>query len=546
MKRSWGLLAIFATVLTLVLAACGQPASTTKTPQQILKLSATAPLATIDLAQATGYGQTGNVYEGLYRLGTNGKATAGLASAGTVSADGLTWTFKIRPTAKWSNGQAITAQDFVYSWRRTITPSTKSPYAYLFASIKNGKAIAAGQAKPETLGVTAKDEKTLVVTLEKPIAYFKVLMAYPLFAPQNQQVVERYGKQYATKSQYMVYSGPFKISNWNGTGNTWQFVKNPYYWDKQAVKLNKITFQVVESPTTGVSLYDTGKLDLTPLAVDQVAKYQKSKDFKSYAYSYVSWLQYNFAAKDATVKKALTNRDIRLAISQSLDRARLTQKALGNGSSVPTGFVPTALASDPQTGTDFAKQQGVAGTVNFDLKSAKKHWATGLQAVGATKLNLELLVSNDDPAQTTTATYLKGQLEKELSGLTITLRSVPSTLVSQLAQAGDFDMMLGGWGADFNDPISFLEIPESGTFYNYGKYNNPAFDALVTRAGDADANDDAARWQDLIEAAKIINTDQAVTPLYQRVTAYLQKPGVTNLVHNTAGTQWGYKYAYMK
>lgn len=217
--------------IAFVLVACGNQSSSSKKPQ-VLNLAAEAPLPTIDLAKSTGYGQTGNIYESFFRLGKNGKATPGLAKTATESRDGKTWTFKLRD-AKWSNGDKIKAQDFVYSWRRTLTPSTKAEYAYLFEGIKNATAINQGKMNPNKLGIEATDDKTVVVHLDKPIAYFKILMAYPLFAPQNQKAVEKYGKKYATKSEYMVYSGPFKLKNWNGTGNKWTFVKNNQYWDKK-------------------------------------------------------------------------------------------------------------------------------------------------------------------------------------------------------------------------------------------------------------------------------------------------------------------------
>lgn len=340
MKKSKVLSLAVALLAGVTLVACGKQNKTGSADKQVLKLSATAPLDTIDISKATGYGQTGNVFESFYRLGEDGKPTAGLAKSGQVSKDGLTWTFKLRE-ANWSNGDQITAQDFVYSWQRTINPKTKSPYSYLFSGIKNADDIVAGKKKSSELGISAPDKRTVVVTLEKPIAYFKVLMAYPLFGPQNQKVVEKYGKKYATKSQYMVYSGPFKITKWNGTSNKWSFVKNNQYWDKNKVKLNKINYTVVENTNTGYQLYQQNKLDLTPLSSQQVKNLKNSDQFKSYPYSYVAFLAYNFNDENETNRKALNNVNIRKALSLALDRKTLTKKVFGDGSSVPLGFVAT-------------------------------------------------------------------------------------------------------------------------------------------------------------------------------------------------------------
>lgn len=536
--------------LAIGLTACGSKQATSNSGKsaQVLNLPAASQLNTIDIATATGYGQTGNAFESFYRLGKNGKVTPGLAQSVKKSADGLTYTFTLRD-AKWSNGDSITAQDFVYSWRRTVTPSTKSEYAYLFDGIKNADAINQGKMNPDQIGIAAPDKKTVVVTLEKPIPYFKVLMAYPLFGPQNQKVIEKYGKKYATNSKYMVYSGPFKITGWKGTNNTWQFVKNKQYWDADKVKLDKISYTVVSNAQTSLDLYQNGKLDLSQLSQEQVPTYQDDKEYTQYPYSYVSYLSYNFASKDATKKKILTNQNARLAFSLALDREQLTKKVLGSGSLVPTGFVSTDLAKNPTTGEDFSKAQKTANTMDYNLKLAKSKWADAQRETGVKKVTLTLLAGNDngdDPSTNIVVQYLKGQLEKELSGLTIKIRTVPTTVASTERRDDNFDIALAGWGADFNDPISFLQIPETGTSYNYGQYSNPEYDALVEKASNADANNEKQRWQDLVAASQLLSKDQGVTPLYQSIYSYMQNKDVKGIIHNTAGTQWNYKYAYIK
>ena len=166
------------------IAGCAK-SSDDASQKQVLKLSASAPLDTIDISKATGYGQTGNIFESFYRLGKDGKATPGLAKSGKVSKD-------------------------------------------LFSGVKNADEIASGKLSTDKLGIQALDKNTVQVELDKPIAYFKVLLAYPLFGPQNQKVIEKYGKKYATRSKYMVYSGPFKMTDWNGTSDKWNFVKNDH------------------------------------------------------------------------------------------------------------------------------------------------------------------------------------------------------------------------------------------------------------------------------------------------------------------------------
>ena len=547
MSKLKGVLAGVVTIsLGMLLAACGNGNSSSKSAAQsgTLNLSTTAPLDTIDISKSTGFGQTGNVFESFYRLGKNGKPTAGLAKTGTVSKDGKTWTFKIRDS-KWSNGDPIVAQDFVYSWRRSLNPKTASPYAYLFSGVKNADAIIAGKKSPNALGISAPDKKTVVVKLNRPIAYFKVLMAYPLFGPQNEKVVKKYGNRYATEAQYQVYSGPFKIKGWNGTNDTWSFVKNNDYWDKKAVKLNKIHYQVVKSNNTGYQMYQQGKLDLTPLSSEQVKNLKSNNDFTQYPYSLVRFLLYNFKDKNAVNRKALNNKNIRLALSLSIDRDIVTKKVLGNGSTLPTGFVANDLASNPKTGIDFAKEQSVNNTVDYNSALAKKYWKKGLQEIGQKNLTFDVLSSNDEADSDQLTQYLQSQWTKELKGLKINITNIPEKSSDSRAQQGNFDIYLSHWGGDFNDPMTFMQIPMTGTSYNYGKWSNSTYDNLVKKAGNEDANNPEKRWNDLVKAAKIVNGNQAITPIYQQTTAYLQNKRVHGLIHNTAGTQWSYKYAYV-
>lgn len=542
-KRTKYVATIMVAGVAILLAACGKQSSDSN--KQTLNLSMSQPIGSLDISKATDFSQTGNAYESFFRLGKNGKVTPGLAKSSSVSKDGKTWTFNLRH-AKWSNGSAITAQDFVYSWRRTVTPATKSQYAYLFSGIKNATKVNNGKAAAKTLGIKAVGKHKVVVTLNKPIAYFKTLMTYSLFAPQSQRIVEKYGKKYATRSQYNVYSGPFKIGNWTGTGNKWDFVKNNQYWDKKAVKLHKINYQIVADNSTGLDLYRQKKLDLTPLSSEQVKNYQNNKAFKQYAFAYITYLKYNFKDPNSVRRAAIHNRNIRMAFSLAVNRDELTKKVLGNGSTTPTGFVTSGLAADPKTGEDFGQAQKVKDHVVYNKALAQAYWKKGLKQLGLKKLSLTVTAASDDQTTSPVTQYLKGQLEQVLPGFNLDIKQVPGQVANQLGQKGEFDMTVSSWGADFKDPISFLQIPETGTAYNYGKYSNKAYDALISKAQNQDANNAEARWHDLVQASRLFTKDQGMTPLYQQTTSYLQNPDAKGIVHNTAGEEWNFKTAYVK
>lgn len=237
----------------IILAACGNQSSSTANKKQVLNWSETTQLSTQDPSLATdttSFQALLNTGDGLYRLDKNNKPKLSLATKESTSNGGKTYDFYLRKNAKWSNGDPITAKDFVYSYRRTVTPSTKSQMAFYLYQIKNAEAINKGQKKPTSLGVTAVSKYHLRIQLTRPLSYFKILLAWPLFFPQNQKVVKKYGKLYGTQAKYTVSSGPFTLTKWNGNNKTWTLVKNKNYWDAKDVKLTKVNEQVSESTTT--------------------------------------------------------------------------------------------------------------------------------------------------------------------------------------------------------------------------------------------------------------------------------------------------------
>ena len=224
MKLARTAVSAFLAAITIIGAASTAQAAT----KQELNWTESVDIASVDNSQATdtlSFNILLNTQDSLYRLDKNGKPQAALAQKTTISKDGKTYTFKIRPHAKWSNGDPITAKDFVYSWRRVVNPKTGSQNAFNFFQIKNAKAINSGKMDPDQLGVKAPDDHTFVVSLSRPVSYFKNLVSWPLFAPENQKVVEKYGKAYGTSATKTVSSGPFILKGWDGTNSSWTLAK---------------------------------------------------------------------------------------------------------------------------------------------------------------------------------------------------------------------------------------------------------------------------------------------------------------------------------
>ncbi|MCT6823079.1 MAG: peptide ABC transporter substrate-binding protein [Apilactobacillus sp.] len=529
----------------ITLAACGNNTANNDAKTQTLNLAATSQLDTVDISKAGGYGSTGNAFSSFYKLGKNGKPGLDLADKATTSKDGKTWTFHLRD-AKWSNGKTITAQDFVYSWRRTVDPSTKAQYSYLFNSVVNGEAINLGKMNPDKLGIEAVNSRTVRIHLTKPIAYFKTLMAYPLFGPQDEATVKKYGDKYGTNAKYMVYSGPFKIEGWNGTNDKWSYLKNKDYWDAKKVKLNRVNYTVVANPTTSLNLYNQGKIDVTALSTEQLKNYKDSKDMKDYSYAMTTFLRYNFNDPNATNRRIINNLNIRKAISLAIDRDQLSQNLLGFKTKKITGFVPFGLANDPKTGKDFASQQDQDNALQYNKKLAKQYFEKGLKELGLKKISLTLLAQNEDANTPVATQFLKSQLEAILPGFTLNLSNLPGKIVSTNTQNGNFDIALSTWGGDFKDPITFLQIPQKNTPYNFGKYDGTKYNQLINKAENVDANNAEKRWQDLLAASNELNADQGISPLYQVHAYYLQRSTIKDIIHNSAGPQWNYTRTYVK
>lgn len=477
-----------------------------------------------------------NTMEGLYRLGKDSKVEPGIATKTTVSKDNLTYTFTLRKNAKWSNGDPVTAKDFVYSWQRTVDPKTAAAYSYLFSGIKNADDIVAGKKAPSTLGVKAVGKYKLVVNLEKQLPYFKLLMGFVVFAPQNQKAVEQYGSKYGTAAKYMCYDGPFKMTEWTGTNLKWKLVKNDNYWDKKNVKLSEINFSVNKSTTTSYNLYQSKKLDETILSPEQAKQLSNNADYSVLKQARTSYLEFN------QTEKKFQNKKIRQAISMVIDRKEFVNKVLGNGSIPSKGLVSTGLAT--RNGKDFADAAYVKDGVTVNFAKAKKLWAEGLKEIGKDSLTFGLLSDDTDGAKKTTE-FIQSAIESNLKGAKVECANVPFKTRLNRTNQGQFDVVISAWGADFADPISFLDMFTSNNSYNAGKWKNAQYDKLIEASKSTDAGNAGKRWNDLVSAEKILIQEQGISPLYQQATAWMVKPKVKGVIYNSAGANYNFKNAYV-
>lgn len=526
-------------------AAAGNEKNLKKDDEQILNLIEIAEFNSMDSALAKDvvtFNVLTNVNEGLFRLDEDNQAIPALAAEEPdISEDGLTYTFTLRE-ANWSNGTPITSADFVYSWRRAIDPATESPYGpYMMAgTVANAEAIAAGEMEPTELGIEAPDESTLVVTLERPVPYFISLMAFPTFFPQNEAFVTESGDAYATNADQVLYNGPFTLASWESSGLTWSMKKNEEYWDAETVVLETINFDVVKDPADAVELYTSDEKDRAYL-VGEFAK-QYADDPEAVEEQSPSIFYFKFNQLRDGEKTLFANENIRKALSQAYNKKDMVDSILADGSVPANYLVPIEFAFD-ESGEDFRSING--DMLEFDAEEAAELWQTGLAEEGLNEITLELL-SEDHEVFVSINEELKAQLEENLEGLTVNIKTVPFEALLQFEEAQDYEFLHTGWSPDYLDPMTFIDLFVTDSPLNLMSYSNEEFDALVDSAKGELAQEQEARWEALAEAERIlIEEDAAIAPTFQMGYMSLQKPYVKNIIKNQFGSEYSYKWAYI-
>lgn len=478
-----------------------------------------------------------SIGEGLYRTDKSGKPALAGATSVDKSEDGLTFTYHLRD-AKWSNGDPVTANDYVYGWQRTNDPKTASQYAYLFSGIKNADEVQNGDKPVTDLGVKAIDDKTLEVTLDRPMPQLESVMTMATFEPQNKKFVDKVGKKYGTASKYTISNGPFVMKGWTGSNNKISLVKNKDYWDAKTVKTPKINIQTIKDQNTGYNLYKSKKVDYTTLSPDQYKASKDKKDFTVISQASTAFIEFN------ENKKPLDNTNIRKALSKSIDRSTMSSKILGGGGKPAYSFTATKLAKDPNSGKDFAKVAADKDASGYDLKEAKKLWKQGLKETGKKKVNLQYLTDDTDGAKRS-AQFVQSQMEK-LPGLKVTIKTVPFKQRISLSDDKKFDMVNTIWGGDYADPSTFLDLYTSDSSFNNGSWKNADYDKLMSDAKTTDVNDENKRYEDYAKAEKLLQDDAAIAPIYYQAKPSLLNTSVKSVVSNTTGAPFDWKWAYKK
>lgn len=538
MNKSLKLITVILTLIltiSLFLSGCGQ--KTTADNKKYLRLAKDVDLTSMDQHVATdelSFESIAATIEGLYTLDKDGNIIPAIALSDEVTNDGLTYTFKLRKDAKWSNGDTVTANDFVYSWRRLVDPETASEYNFIMdvAGVKNAGKIAAGEISKEELGVEAIDEHTLKVTLERPTPYFKSLTTFAPFYPLNEKFVTEKGDKYALEPENLLSNGPFKMVEWN-KGYGYKLDKNPDYYDAKNVKIDGLEFRIIKDNQTAALKFETNELDVVKLSSELVDKYKSQPSFNQLSGGFLWYMSFN---QD---KEIFKNVNVRKAFSYAINKEHIANKILNDGSVAANFLIPIGLSTGPD-GKDFRETTGTYS--KYDKELALEYWNKAKTELGKDNIEVEILFDDSESVKKMSE-FIQADLETNLPGLTVELKAQPKKNRLELMREGSFEVGITRWGPDYADPLTYLEIFVSDSSQNTTNYANQEYDQYVKDASRGKlAGDPEGRWEAMKQAEKILlENDAAISPIYQSGTALLINPKVKGIENHSVGTSFIYK-----
>jgi oligopeptide transport system substrate-binding protein len=536
MKKSLALVLALVFVLSIALTACGPkpeaPATTPPAEPKVLRMAATEP-PNLDpqLGTDTVSIMVDNaLLEGLVRV-HDGKTLPGMAETWDVSADGLTYTFHLRD-AQWSDGQKVTAKDFEFSFIRLMDPATASEYAFQGYYIVNGEEYNTGKiTDPSQVGIKAIDDKTLEVKLKAPTKYFLALTGFLSFMPSRKDLVEQHKEAYGADADKAVYNGPFTLTEWQHDA-TMVLEKNPNYWNKEAIKLDRVELTIVTDSKTIVNMYEAGDTDLAALSKDFIAKYDAEGKANYFATGSEFFFQFNMKGKTPGLGKFLANNNFRQALGYAIDRQAFCDQVLKNGSKAAQRYILPLLMGDKEK---FAVEYPYEFyPKNADVAKAKELLDAALKELGTTADKIpaiEYLTDDTDVARTN-AEAIQDMLSKNL-GVKVEIKQVQFKQRLELMEAHDYDIVFAGWGPDYDDPMTYTDLWVTGGGHNNTDWSNPEYDKLIAFA--KTSADSKARAEAMFASEKILLEQGPIIPIFFRNGVFAMQPYVKGIVRNFIG-----------
>ncbi|WP_417742799.1 peptide ABC transporter substrate-binding protein [Salipiger sp.] len=471
-----------------------------------------------------------DLFEGLLNQDENGELAPGVATDWDVSDDKMTYTFHLRDDAKWSNGDPVTAGDFVYAWRRAADPATASPYQWFISlmSLENGDAVVAGDMAPEELGVEAIDDTTLEVRLTSPLPYFPQMVVHSTTFPSPQSVIEEHGSAWTNPANF-VGNGAFVLTEMN-PGESIVREKNDQYWDAENVILDKSVALIINDENVALTRYRAGELDMTDIPAGQFPRLRDEYGEEAHSFPKLCNYYYTFNLSDSG-PEAFKDPKVRRALALAVDRDIIVNNVMAGGQPPAYVFTPEATAGFEAPETELASM----------TQAERDERARELLAEAGYGEDNPLtfdMVYNTSEAHQKVAVVLS-QMWKQKLGVQAQLSNMEWKVFLEERGNQNFEMARGAWCGDYNEASSFLDLLQSESGYNDGKYSNPEYDQLLEDALTAD--DTTPLYT---RAEEILAEDMPVIPLYHYAGVYMIDESLKNFPVNNIQFNWYSKDLY--
>ena len=520
---------IFAGALILTLVACGpaqDPAASAQSAaggstDNVLRIGNGAEPQTLDPHRAEGVPESNilrDLFEGLVGEAPDGSLVPGAAQSWTVSDDGLTYTFSLRPGARWSNGEAVTASDFEYGLRRSVDPATLSRYSSILFPILNAEAVINGELPTTALGVRALDENTLQIQLNAPTAYLLGLLTHSTTYPVHRASVAAGGERFARPGS-LVGNGAYQLSEWTVQSHV-RLDRNPYYWDVANTQIDTVYYYAIENPDAELKRYRADELDITgALPYQQLDWVRANLGDELVISPYLGSYYFGFNLTQPPFKDA---KALRTALSMAIDREILTQRVAGAGEIAAYGWVP------PVAGYTAQQPEWASWTqAERNARAQALYAEAGYSAENP--LRVEVLYNTNENHKRMSVAI--ASIWKQVLGVeTSLLNQEWKVFLETRNQKSATQVFRAGWIADYNDAYSFAQLMHSKNEQNDSGYVNAEYDALLDKA--AVEQDPAVRAGYLEAAERVLLTDLPIMPVYFYVSKHLVKPRVQGFVPN--------------
>lgn len=472
-----------------------------------------------------------DLFEGLLTQSADGELLPGVATEWESNEDFTEWTFTLRDNAVWSDGEPVTAGDFVYAWQRLVDPETASPYAWFgeLMSLENASAIIAGEVEPSELGVEAVDDQTLVVRLSQGLPFFDSMLTHASTFPAPAWVIEEHGDQW-TRPENIVTNGAYILSEHVPQERSVR-VKSDTYWDAENTVLETVTALVINDENQALTRFLAGELDRTEVPTGQYPRLVEEYPDTAISIPTLCTYYYNFNLRDGG-PEATQDVRVRQALSYAVDRDVIVDQVLQGGQTAAYVFAPVGMENmgTPEIGYEDMTQ------AERDAEAVRLMEEAGYGPGGET-LELSILYNTSD-AHRQLATVM-GQMWQQKLGVNTTLENMEWNTFLEARENGDFDVSRGGWCADYNDPSTFLDLFNTNSGYNDAAYSNDEVDALLAEGKSlADAEEINAQIEE------IVAEEMPVIPVYHYANVYMLNPQIQEWPINNVEANWYSKDLY--